>query len=61
MKGKQGNLQNMMMGIIGIIILALALIFLFKTVMGGFSIIIVGVVVLGIISFLGWFVLEYIH
>ncbi|KYK26249.1 hypothetical protein AYK26_05575 [Euryarchaeota archaeon SM23-78] len=60
MGGKQGNLQVSMF-VVGFILAALAIIFLFHETMGGFSKIIIAIVALSFMSVVGWFILDHMH
>ena len=52
---------NLITSILGFIIIAATVIFMFRSATGTFSILVMTAVVLGVTSFIGWFVLDMIH
>ena len=53
--------MNMVLPTLGFLIVALAIILLFRDSMGGLGIIVSVVVALGILSFFGWFIIDLSH
>jgi len=57
MEDKRGN-TLITIPAIGLLIIAVALILLFREAMGGFSVIVAAVIALCILSFFGWFIID---
>lgn len=58
---KQGNVGGLILGALGLILLLGPLFFVFREIMGGFSIIVVAISLLGLVCFLGWFIVDTIY